>query len=66
MYTCEILTRAQAAEPVIVSVMSWVAGEESGQQHLVAWLALLLLMAGVLVTFREASVFFLFFLYTCT
>lgn len=42
---------------MIVSVMSWAAGEESGQQHLVAWLALLLLAAGVLVTFREASVF---------
>eukprot|EP00903_Cladosiphon_okamuranus_P012649 g11832.t2 len=43
----------QAAEPVIVSVMSWAAGEESGQQHLVAWLSLFLLMAGVLVSFRE-------------
>eukprot|EP00752_Nemacystus_decipiens_P009275 g8286.t1 len=43
----------QATEPVMVSAMSWAAGEESGQQHLVSWLALLLLMAGVLVTFRE-------------
>lgn len=37
----------------MVSVMSWVAGESDGHQHLVAWLALLFMMAGVLVTFRK-------------
>ncbi|CAM9200584.1 unnamed protein product [Scytosiphon promiscuus] len=42
----------QAAEPIVVSVLSWVL-VGNGQQHFVAWLALLLLTAGVLVTFRE-------------
>ncbi|CAM9595207.1 unnamed protein product [Ectocarpus sp. 6 AP-2014] len=42
----------QAAEPVVVSVMSLVVGS-GGKQHLVAWLALVLATAGVLMTFRE-------------
>ncbi|CAM9871686.1 unnamed protein product [Pylaiella littoralis] len=48
-----VLQVFQAAEPIVVSVMSWVAGESDGHQHLVAWLALLFMMAGVLVTFRK-------------
>eukprot|EP00904_Undaria_pinnatifida_P007303 jgi/Undpi1/3702/HiC_scaffold_16.g07072.m1 len=41
----------QAAEPAVVSFVSWLAEDKC--QHLVLWLALIPILVGVTVTFRE-------------